>query len=440
MAQAIYDDGSDYVVISKAADYDDGLEGSVAQDVVKSTAPPTTIVEKRKEHISVPVVFTYVGWDDLRRQKCNPVGGASITDSWLYQVRREGTDKCRIGRPANWDDVTIDWEFDSIPIMVGNQKKNHGEMKSVTLTHFLKNLNHYTNLTVEGEFVLARDTHLAVSPQTNLMEAFHAEKVQFVPVMHHHQWNHDQPSQLVIVASAGGTSVFLCDVRTKELPFNENGGAYNYSAETLTGYREQMRGSGVTEESGEMNAFELYKNTLFVIMFELETTRDEVYWNIPPIGLCDEGPVMRGIFNESDTVYRSVSHAKYETAIVGKGDHLGPFFDSEVTIKRLPKSAGRVMIERFKIGGKFGADTWTTTMQKEMQDWSDTIFNSGRKCGSLIFDFDDRVTQVTLTEDEQIDALARAQITKEATAGAAVKAQKLLCGGGVCASVDESID
>lgn len=395
-------------------------EGEETKEVAQS--------QVKKPRISAPVKFCFVSWDDLRRQKFNPVGGASITDSWLNQVGpNKQNRRARIGRPSNWSDITTDFKFDKIPIVVGNQKKNHGDLKTVTLTHFLANLNTYTNLTVDGEFVLDRDTHLAVSPQTNLMESLDEENVQFIPVMHHYQFDNKEPSQLVIVASAGGTSVFLCDERLKELPFNDNGKAYNYSAETLTKFRKEMEGSGVTKTSGKMNAFEHYKNTLFVIMFELETTRKEkIYfdeYDDEMMPSCSNG------IPENYAIRRCMrgpSKAKYEAAIVGRGDHRGHFDDRTLKIKRLATASGRVMIQRFKIGGEFGGDTWTKAMQAETQEWSDNILNSGDAVGSLIFSVDDRVTQVTTTEEEKATAIARVMKQAVAIEDAVQKATQIL--------------
>lgn len=398
---------------------------------LKGCAPsPTT---KRRERKTFPVDFTFVSWDDVRRQKFNPQGGASITDSWLVQMRktlesstpRVADTRCRIGRVANWSDMTLDIPFDSIPIMVGNQKKNHGALYSVTLTYFLEHLDEFTNITVDGKFVLDRDTHLAASPQTNLMESIDGEEVQFIPVMHHYQYDERDPGQLVIVASAGGTSVHLCNERNKELPFHEDGRAFNFSAETLSGFRDKMGDSGLTETSGTMNAFEQYKNTIFVFMFDLETSRKEEI--VFEQGIPECATVMRSL-GPSPSCYRSVSHAKYQSAIIGKGDPRGEFSDDEITVKRLTTASGRVMIERFQIGGLFGPDTWTDEMQVAMQQWSDDMYNSGGAVGSLPFSCNERPTQVTLTEQELKESIQQAQQMLKAQQNNAFSVQQLLTG------------
>lgn len=369
---------------------------------------------------TIPIEYTFVTWEDIRRQKFNPTGGPCITDSWLNQLRENGhRSHARIARPSCSRDVTIDWEFDAIPLMVGNQAKgNNGKLHQVTLTHYLQNLNRYTNLSVDGDFVIkGLDTHIAVSPQTSLLHSLDDEEVQFTPVVHHYQFDRKQPSQLIIVASANGTSCFVCDEQTKELPFNANGGAYNYAAERLASFRAHMHGTGAAKSSGPMSDFENYKNVLFVFMFELETTREEkIFFDTVP---TDEDEVMRGMDDDHK------HHQIYEPAIIGMGTYRGAFPDPKITIKRLSRASGRLALHRFQIGGVF-TNSWTTASHEEAQKWSDGIFNGGGQVGSLVFDVDNRPTHVLMTAKERAAAQKLQVVLQAATSSAAAKCKLLL--------------
>lgn len=234
-----------------------------------------------------------VSWEDCARNK-NSCWGPNITDMCLCV---DGANMPVIRAP-NMSDVTFDVPLDEVVLVVGNELVD-GMQSTVTLRQYLEGFRHYLHnpedwLDEEVSLLAPeRDSHVLTSAQACFLPVDASGNATFNTSVYNYQTRRDDPSVLVIVSSAAGTSAQVITNRNQLVNFNKAGRAMPFAAQRLS---EDRRQRGVAID-GEMTVEEKQQNCLLVIQVPLkqkpaERMRSAFGSCIPQGGCIPEGGFM----------------------------------------------------------------------------------------------------------------------------------------------------
>jgi hypothetical protein len=219
-------------------------------------------------------------WEDTARNK-NSSWGPNICDFTLcVKVDRHGNQSKNQSTPMplmrnpNFADQTLDQDYRSFPVVVGNEK-SHPELKTTTIRDYLENLTQYSDAGKDTKSLwLDRDEKILTSTQACFLPLGKDGKIAFNGRLFNYQYDVEDPAILVILASAAGTSAQVVTTYNQELYFNDKGQAADFVAERLTQFREvEAKRTGEAVRTGAMTNDERSKNVIFMFQVPLKQAK-----------------------------------------------------------------------------------------------------------------------------------------------------------------------
>lgn len=224
-------------------------------------------------------VIQKVAWEDTARNK-NSSWGPNICDFTLCaKLDRDGKPTKANGismpllRNPNFADQTLDQDYRSFPLLVGNQTTS--TLTPTTIRDYLENFTTYTDSNKETKSLwLERDEKILTSTQACFLPLGKDGRVAFNGKLFNYQFDKEDPAILVVLASASGTSAQVITSYNQELYFNDKGQAADFLAERLTQFREEeAKRTGQAVRTGAMNQDERSKNVIFMFQVPLKQTK-----------------------------------------------------------------------------------------------------------------------------------------------------------------------
>ena len=308
-----------------------------------------------------------VTWEDTGRFKNSSVG-PNISDMTIQVVQKNpATRKSQVTcmpviRQPNFSDKTCDLDPRDFTLLVGNQKKNGGELKRISLYEFLEHPTRYLNnpgswKAKDKSLFCDRDGKVLVSAQACFLPVPQQGKATFNPVLFNYQSSKNNPAVLTVLATREGTSVTVIDNTRDAFDSGMNWGQrlfHNAAGKraSLTGQRQSEflknnpdagKGLKIDNEYSKGKA-EAGLNMVLLIQVPLKHKSPERFdFSEGQLESIENYPLpgsaMKGIDSESNV----------ENAVIGHGDLEGPFTEIDgLEIERDERFPVRVTVQFYK--------------------------------------------------------------------------------------------
>lgn len=349
-----------------------------------------------------------ISWEDTGRTKGSCLG-PNITDMTLCTEDRS----MPIFRKPNFADITADQSITNFTVMVGNE--NGSDLRQITLTDYLKNIQTYTNNFKIKQLLHERDNTILVSAQACVIPLTN-NSVDFCVKMYNYQSNSssDNPAILVIMASAQGTSAQVVHGNTN-LYFNNNGLAFNMKAERLSDDRKK-RGVAIdcpmTVEERNRNALIIYQIPL---KQKLRVNYPQFYKQEACLSYGDGNALMVheqcellddcSNYNDCSTMSYSKKPRGFEKATISKGRDMGLYTGTKgLELERDDRFPIRCTIQYYNV-----TDIKNIT-EDQIQEIARTINNTyitAQTTGSLVLNTTTRQTEPTMYDNYVFTATSK---------------------------------
>ena len=369
------------------------------RDVIQRVVsmPSDADLRSRTHRLGLDVVN--VTWEDTGRFHGSAVG-PNISDMTL-QVREAlpggqlRTHLLPVLRHPNFSDRTADVPAEQLWVRVGNQREG-SELHAVPLSEVLAHLPEYVtdprSVVIPNGLLAERDTHFLVSAQHVFVPLPAAGKAEFNPVLFNYQSAPGNPAVLTLLITRQGTSATIIENRPgdqslqgwgQQLFFNHAGQRTVFTAERRSAVAQRIQRGDATPQ--DVGALEEGADVMMVVQVPLRHRAA-----VRGLGFGGgEGAVMESSSAPAPTsARRSRGRSDVERAVIGHGDDLGPFRESNgqrlVRDERFPV---RVTVQFYRAtsnGVVSNADL------REAQRQIEAVYEQGEFVGSLVVPEDER--------------------------------------------------
>jgi hypothetical protein len=374
---------------------------------VKSIVNDANTNERAKMH---GLNVNTVSWEDTGRWKGSSFG-SNISDMTL----RVDSELMPIIRHPNYSDMTCDMPLANFMLMVGNELGE--ELRPVPLKDYLENFSTYSGNEKTGSLLCERDLEgdsVIVSAQACVLPC-DGGKTDFSVQLFNYQSVEDDPSVLVILASANGTSSQPLGKNNQELFHSVNGERAPYQAQRLEERRKELgKKTDGPLKSTDMDRDETLQNALYVIQVPLKRhkpqTRGGLYFGSKGAACfgtsfseedCDmdfdDGVMYKGAMMECAMMPNSSPKKKMkrargmDMAHLGIGKAEGEFYNGKhLQFVRDDKLPIRITLQAYRVTDDMSISSdCMADIALQLGDY----YSKGSSIGSLVID--DRTGRVT---------------------------------------------
>lgn len=357
-----------------------------------------------------------VTWEDTGRSK-GSAWGPNISDLTLQVREPVGRGRFRthllpVIRHPNFSDRTADIAAEKIWVRVGNQ--SGGERIAKPLTEVLGNLHEYLtepgSLKGSGNLLASRDSHFLVSAQHVFLPIPKSGKAEFNPVLFNYQSYPGSPAVLTLLVTREGTSATIIDNAGgdqshqgwgQQLFFNDKGQRTVFTAERKSDVAARIQ-SGQAKAS-DAGALEEGADMMMIVQVPLKQRQRPRRSSMPSTMSAEAAPPSAGLGSGATT--RSRRESDVEQAVLGHGDHLGPFREmGGLALERDARFPVRVTVQFYK------ATSNGVVSKADMQEVArsiERVYADGDYVGSLVVPEGDRNRPTEWRDDPQLSQTHR---------------------------------
>ena len=341
---------------------------------------------------------TNITWEDTGRYQGSSVG-PNISDMTIQvshgsPLRGDVEVTCMpVIRHPNFSDKTCDLDPRDFTLLVGNQKRDGGDLKRISLYEFLEHpiryLSHPESWKAEDESLLRdRDGKVLVSAQACFLPIPKEGRATFNPVLFNYQSSEGNPAVLTVLATREGTSVTVID-NTRDA--FDNGSVWGQrlfhnaagKRASLTGQRQSefLEANPHVDQGVEIDGEyskgqkETGLNMVMLIQIPLKHKPAQRYF----YGY-QKSAVADSHLDGAEMAFEPNSNV--ENAVIGHGDLEGPFTEiDDLKIERDGKFPVRVTVQFYKATSN---GVVTAKDIREISEQIERIYSKSDDVGSLV--------------------------------------------------------